>query len=178
MKKMSVEKAEIYFLCPYCMKLVKSPLYKDGERFFVQCPDCYPKRFTRFEAKVSVNISDDYFKMVGVQRTRLLQNQYCEFDGLGYKLKKEYWELAMKYAEIQWWGDSYAFHISRLPLAMEERPPEPFWYAEYIVFGNFNDIKDTYNTELIHDIYVVESEEEARFIKRTYLFKMGSKKYE
>jgi len=163
--------SEIQFICPYCLQYVKSPLVNEGEQFFVRCPNCYPKRLVQFPVKVEVTLPDGIWKAIASERIRKLQSELCDWDGIGYTLIREYWSIALQNAYVEFWEsgeNGYAFLKTSIPVVPESRPPEIFWNAYYVAFGNFQDLNDPRKPEKVRQLYVVESEEEARFIMRIW----------
>jgi predicted transcriptional regulator len=164
-------KGEIPFICPYCLQYVKSPIISEPWGFVVRCPNCYPTKMAVFNVKVEVEIKERY-GILAKERTRQLQQEYCTFDGIGYSLKREHWNTALKNAYMEFWGsgeDGYAFLTACIPVEPTNRPKEIFWGSHYLALGNFKELKDVANPEKINQIYVVENQEEALFIKRAKL---------
>jgi hypothetical protein len=140
--------------------------------YVVRCPNCYPNKPAVFNVKVEVDLPPERYSHIAKERTHQLQQIYCDFDGVGYTLRKEHWGTALKNAVMQFWGDGengYAFLSSSIPVFKEDRPPEVFWGAFYLALGNFQEVKDTTNSEKIRQLYVVESREEVMFILRAKL---------
>jgi hypothetical protein len=161
--------SEISFFCPYCLRYVKSPIISESWGSVVRCPNCYPSKPATFNVKVEVDIPKERIECLALERTHQLQQECCEFDGVGYTLKKEHWKTALKHAFMEFWGSGeggYAFLVVSIPIPLEERPPEIYWGACYLVLGNFQEPKDTTNPEKVRLLYVVESREEAMFIIR------------
>jgi len=170
---MSEEKG-VSFLCPFCLQYVKSPIVNEPWGPVVRCPNCYPKKSAMFNVKVEVDIPKGRYEYIAQERTHQLQQECCDFDGVGYALRKEHWKTALKHASLDFWGsgkDGYAFLLASIPVNPEERPSEIFWGAYYLALGNFQEPKDATNPEKIRLLYVVESREEAMFIKRAKLWR-------
>jgi hypothetical protein len=153
------------FFCPKCINWVVGEIRDDAGRYYTVCPKCE----MGFEVSVKVSISEQTLKLIASERLRRLQKEYCEFNGVGYTLKKEYWGVALKSGLVKDWQrgeNGYAYLTSYVSIRQEDRPPEPFWCAHYFALGDFQDISDTTKPEKIKTLYVVEDEKEAEFIKR------------
>jgi hypothetical protein len=157
----------IDFICPKCVRWVEGEIKSNARSYFTSCPICG----MNFDISIKVNIPESTVKYIASERLKRLQREYCEFDGVGYVLKKEYWETALRDARVEYWGhgeDGYAYLSSIIRIQPEERPPEPFWGAHYFALGSFQEChpEDTTNPAKIKQLYVVKDEKEARFIQR------------
>jgi hypothetical protein len=134
--------------------------------FFVTCPNCK----TSYEVEVNVKL-EKALSAISQRRLKKLKSEYCEFDGIGYALKKEYWKLVLKEPTLKWWmhGENGCAYLKPLlrPIPEEKsKLPEPFWDANFLALGNFQTLEDTVKPDKIKLLYVVENDEEAKFIIR------------
>lgn len=164
-----MSEVKVEFLCPYCLWFVKGEVGQwEVGRYYTTCPRCG----RLFPASIKVEL-DAAFTDAQLRRTQELWRGYCEFDGLGYLLKREHWPIVFKHDhDHKWWHDArdgglgFALIAMITPVPMERRPPEPFWGALFLSVGDFKERKDTVDPDKVSRIYAVEDEREARFIRR------------
>jgi hypothetical protein len=166
-----MSEVEVEFLCPCCLQYVKGKVVQEWGGYFTSCPCCGP---TRGRFPVSINVeTKGAFEAIQLERTRQLWREYCEFDGVGYLLKREHWPTALQHVgRHNWWCGAredrpgFAFLVTVIPIPMKRRPPEPFWGSHFLSVGSFKEVEDIVNPEKISRLYAVENEKEAEFIRR------------
>jgi hypothetical protein len=164
-----MSEVEVEFLCPYCLQYTKGKVRREAGSYFTACSYCGRGLFP-----VSIEVrTKEAFEAIQLERTRQLWRNYCEFDGVGYLLKREHWPIALQHVGgHKWWcaaredRPGFALLATVIPISPSARPPEPFWGSYFLSVGSFKEVKDIVSPEKISRLYAVEDEKEAEFIRR------------
>jgi hypothetical protein len=89
--------------------------------------------------------------------------ELCDFDGVGFALKKEHWDTVLKNVVQKGLWRKGENGVACLGLAPISEPPLPkvFYKAAFLALGNFQNLEDTVNPEKIRVIYVVDDWDKA-----------------